>query len=445
MGEAMRDEGDTTVRTDGTGAPLSGERELTVELVLGRRYLGRHALRGQRLRVGRGPDCHVRVDHASVSREHVELYRQGPIVAFRDLESTNGCHLNGRPAPQGVVAAGDVLRFGECIGIVRERTALEDGEPFGELAPGLFGGAALRAVLSSLRAAARSDIPIMLVGATGCGKERVAQAIHQFSERSGRFHALNCATLPTTLAEAELFGCQRGAFTGADRARTGHLRAAHLGTLFLDEVAELPLAVQGKLLRALEEHVVIPLGDTESVEANARIVVATQEPLGEAVARKTFRSDLFARLAGFRIDLPLLRNRRAEIPGLFFHFLDRYAPGATFRIEARLVERLCLHEWPGNVRELELFTRKLLALHGNEPVLRGNFGRECLEGANGSTVPTASEPPASKAASRRDHDLTKLRAALAGNNGNMSAAARSAGISRRRAYRLLDPDRNGRT
>jgi transcriptional regulator with PAS, ATPase and Fis domain len=441
MTRDARSEADTTVRTAGTGPAGGLERELALELVLGNRYLGRHALRGRRLRLGRGPDCHIRVDHESVSREHVEFYRQGPIDAFRDLGSTNGSHQKGRPATHGVVAHGDVFRFGECVAMVRERTELEEGAPFYEVAPGVFGGAALAKALSSLQVIAKSDVPVMLVAATGCGKERAARAIHDYSGRSGRFHALNCATLPAPLAEAELFGSQRGAFTGAERARSGHLRAAHRGTLFLDEVAELPFPVQSKLLRALEEHEVIPLGDTESVAADARLIVATQEPLGELVARKTFRADLFARLAGFQIDLPLLRNRRAEIPGLFFHFLDRYAPGATFRIEGRLTELLCLREWPGNVRELELFTRKLITLHGKEPVLRSRFGRALLGVAADDVEPPPSEPDRAPPSHSRDNDLTRLRAALDGNSGNVSAAARSAGISRQRAYRLLTSGR----
>jgi transcriptional regulator with PAS, ATPase and Fis domain len=217
----------------------------------------------------------------------------------------------------------------------------------------------------------------------------------------------------------------------------GHLRAAHLGTLFLDEVAELPLSVQSKLLRALEEREVIPLGDTKRVAVDARLVVAAQEPLGELVAKKAFRADLFARVAGFQIDLPLLRNRRSEIPGLFFHFLDRYARGAKFRIEARLTELLCLHEWPGNVRELELFTRKLIALHGEEPRLRAAMGRALLGIPAGGAEGAPSESDGDSPPRSRENDLTKLRAALDDNDGNVSAAARRAGISRQRAYRLL--------
>ena len=431
----------TTARTGGTDDHGTRERELAIQWVYGSAYAERHALRGARLRIGRGEECHLRLEHPSVSREHAELQRQGPIFSLRDLGSTNGSYLNGQRTEHAVIADGDVLRFGDFLGIVRLHDRTDEETFFSELAPGLWGGATLRAVLQTAQSAARTDVPIVLLGETGSGKECVARAIHHFSARSGRFHALNCSTLPTELAEAELFGHARGAFTGADRARTGHLRAADRGTLFLDEVSELSFAIQAKLLRALEQREVVPLGETESVAIDARIVVAAQQPLERLVEKNAFRADLYERLAGFRFDLPPLRARREDVPGLFFHMLEKYGAGLRQKTDVKLLERLVLHDWVGNVRELELFTRKLLGLYASEPVLRREFADGILKEKVGALPTTGVE----RSEDRREHDLRRLTAALREKNGNLSAAAASIGISRRRAYRLLGKRTNGAT
>jgi DNA-binding NtrC family response regulator len=434
LSDAARMTENTTARTGGTDDRAPLERELAIQWVHGSAYAECHALRAARLRIGRGEGCHLRLEHASVSREHAELQRQGPIFSLRDLGSTNGSYLNGQRTEHAVIADGDVLRLGDFLGIVRLRERTDEQTSFSELAPGLWGGATLRKVLETSQAAARTDVPIVLLGETGSGKECVARAIHHFSGRAGRFHALNCSTLPVELAEAELFGHAKGAFTGADRARMGHLRAADRGTLFLDEVSELSLAIQAKLLRALEQREVVPLGETESVAIDARIVVAAQRPLEQFVEQDAFRADLHERLAGFRFELPPLRVRRDDIPGLFFHMLEKYAAGSRPKTDVKLLERLVLHDWPGNVRELELCTRKLLGLHANEPVLRRELADGILKEKMSALAATTEEQ---HARDRREYDLRRLTVALEEKNGNLSAAAASIGISRRRAYRLL--------
>jgi two-component system response regulator HydG len=275
-----------------------------------------------------------------------------------------------------------------------------------------------------------------VIGETGTGKDRFARAIHELSGRPGPFHAVNCSALPPSLAESELFGHLRGAFTGAGGTSVGHLRAAHEGTLFLDEVADLHSSVQAKLLRAIEDHAVMPLGGTALVAADARIIVAAHEPLEAIVARKGMRQDLFARLSGFRLDVPPLRDRRSEIPGLVFHFLGKHGPSRPPELEPKLLERLCLYDWPGNVRELELVLRKLLILHAQEPVLRRRFSVGLLPEQKSNGV-GAELRVAANPLNRREHDLRLLKAALAKCGGNMSRAAEMAGVSRRRAYRLL--------
>jgi transcriptional regulator of acetoin/glycerol metabolism len=429
---------DTTQPTDGGGLALTAGGELAIQWVLGSAYRERSSLSASRLRIGRGPDCHQRLEHPSVSREHAEIYRQGPIHALKDLGSRNGTYLNGRRTEHGVISNGDVIRVGDFVGIVTLLPSSLEASAFGEIAPGVLGGPTLAAALATALAAARTDLPIMVIGPTGSGKERIARAIHELSGRRGRFHAINCAALPATLAEAELFGHERGAFTGAERARLGHFRAAHHGTLLLDEVTELPMASQAKLLRVLQEREVTPLGATSPVPIDVRIVVAGQEPLERCVERKTFRADLFMRLAGFQAVAPPLTARRDEIPGFFGQALSRQGTSAP-AVDAKLMELLCVHDFPGNVRELELLAQKLLALHGGLPILR----REHTDGIllrSADASPAPAESTSRRFHDRRDHDRARLNEALVRHDGNVTAAAASIGISRRRAYRLRGND-----
>jgi two-component system response regulator FlrC len=279
--------------------------------------------------------------------------------------------------------------------------------------------------------------------------------MHEWSGRKGPFVAVNCATLVPTLAESELFGYRKGAFTGAERASTGHFRAAQGGTLLLDEVADLPEAVQAKLLRALEQNEILPLGESSPVPIDVRVLAATQIPLSILVAERYFRADLCARLDGLTIRLPPLRDRRQEIPFLLLHLLRMHSGGQPPEVEPRLVERLCLYDWPFNVRELDLLVRRLLVLHGKAPVLRRSFLPEHIlnRPASAAKAPTGSFPPPSVGGAptsppaqntpeyhraRRDRELSQLGEALRAHNGSVARAAAAVGISRQRAYRLME-------
>jgi transcriptional regulator with PAS, ATPase and Fis domain len=347
--------------------------------------------------------------------------------------------------------------LGEWVGVViRVAAAVPEPEPVFEVLAGpLAGGPVLRPVLEQARLAARSSLPTVVLGETGTGKEGVSHAIHDWSGRHGPFVAVNCATLVPTLAEAELFGFRKGAFTGADRASTGHFRAAQGGTLLLDEVADLPEVVQAKLLRVLEQREVVPLGETTPVPIDVRVIAATQISLGELVNERRFRADLCARLEGVTIRLPALRDRKQEIPYLFTHLLRIHSGGSPPDVEARLVEQLCLYDWPFNVRELDLLVRRLLVLHGEAPVLRRSFlppqllerggaarastGRVDVRGSGRGDVqdqPAPNTPEHHR--SRRERELSKLGEALRVHRGNVARAAADVGISRQRAYRLME-------
>lgn len=387
-------------------------------------------LEGRQIEIGRDVASGFRLEFASVSRRHAEIYRDGPVYAVRDLGSRNGTYLNGARIAHGVLAAGDILRIGDCVGVV---LAGADGRPVTEIAPDLFAGDGLASALDDARRAAPSRLPIVLVGETGTGKERVSRAIHAWSGRQGGFHAINCAAFAENLVESELFGHAKGAFTGAHAASPGRVRAAHRGTLLLDELADLPLRVQPKLLRLLEEDSVIPVGDTRPHPVDVRIVAATQTPLEELVKRGVFRQDLRARLSGLVVRLPPLRERRLEIVPLFLRLLTVHTGGRAPSIEAKFAEALCLHDWPDNVRELDLLTRQLLALNGGEPVLK----RAMLPAVMRPSLPAPNESFGEAPGTRSEHDLLALRRALAASSGNVKAAAQSLGFSRQRAYRLL--------
>ena len=201
------------------------------------------------------------------------------------------------------------------------------------------------------------------------------------------------AALPEGLAEGELFGYRRGAFTGADRASPGFFRSAEGGTLLLDEVSDLPLPLQAKLLRVLQEGEVQPLGETRPVAVDVRIVVASQQPLMDAVREGRFRGDLLARLDGLTVRLPPLRQRKEDVPLLFSQLLREHTGGRAPAVEGDVVERLCVHDWPFNVRELVQLARQLLVLHANETLLRA-ADLPARIGVPGATVHVAAAPKA---------------------------------------------------
>ena len=220
---------------------------------------------------------------------------------------------------------------------------------------GLVGHSTCMATLGEMiRLVAPRSTSVLIEGETGTGKEVVAKAVHRLSLRSAKaFAVLNCAAIPESLLEAELFGHTRGAFTGAVQARTGRIEAAHGGTLFLDEIGEMPLALQAKMLRFLECGELQRVGDNETLRVDVRVIAATHQPLERKAAEKSFRLDLYHRLAVFPIEVPALRERREDIEELAEHFLEKMGQGAPRkRLSVEAVAKLLVYGWPGNVREL---------------------------------------------------------------------------------------------
>lgn len=404
-------------------------------------------LEQDKLSLGRDPDCEVVLASGRVSRRHAQLSRSGPLWLLSDLDSKNGVFVNGKRAVNAALSPGDVVRIGDFVGVFLLAPRGTDLS-FAELGPGIFGGAAHRQAVAQARTAATSHLSVVLEGPTGTGKERFAEAIHEWSGRTGRFLGVNCAVYTKAVAAAELFGYRKGAFTGAEQASTGHIRAAQRGTLLLDELVELPLDVQAMLLRAIETREVLPLGETSATPIDVRFIAACQVPLATAVESGQVRADLRARLEGVLIRLPALASCKEIIFELFCALYERKARNAP-RISASFAEKLCLHGWPLNVRELDTFAQRcaLAAATGDSldtaqlQTLR--IGDE-RRGASGSVRPT--ETPHSVAVPGRkasdqfypEQELRALVAALTVNNGNLTKAAASLGLTRQRAYRMLD-------
>ncbi len=430
---AQESDGFSTKPSDDPPAPGKRKRQLGIRWVFPDFSGAVRTVSARPVVFGRGEESDVVLLGSEISRRHAELRWDGDVLSIKDLGSRNGLFVGGVQLVESPLQEGDVVRLGEWVGVVVHVDEREPNPAFAEIAPGLLGGPALaRAVELGLRAA-NSTLPIVLEGETGTGKEVTARAIHALSGRTGPFVGVNCAAIPEALAEGELFGYRRGAFTGAAAAHAGHFRSAQGGTLLLDELTELPLPVQAKLLRVLEERRVVPLGELASVPLDVRVIAATQQPLAEAVLEKRFRADLFARLDGLTVKLPPLRQRPEDLGYLVHELLARHAEGKHPALEALLVEALCLHSWPFNVRELDLLVRRLLVLFGNEPLLGVRHLPESWR--NPSEMPAGGPPPASE--SREDYDLARLVAQLKRHKGNLARAASEVGISRQRAYRLI--------
>jgi len=410
---------------------------------------------------GRSIECEITLDDASVSRRHLRV-TVGDDLRIEDLGSANGTTYDGaRLAPytetrvelgRPITLGGVTLFVHAAQSVVAPGRAAGPGVLFTPPVVEVVRDAALKKVYATLPSIAPSPLGVLVLGETGVGKEVFADAIHRLSKRAEKpFVKLNCAALPESILEGELFGYERGAFSGAVTARPGLFEAAHQGTVFLDEVGELPLHTQAKLLRVLESGEVLRLGSRAPRTIDVRFIAATNRDLDAAVARGEFRRDLFYRLEGVRVLIPPLRERPDDVVALAEFFLARLA-GRMGLLTPSLSEdakaALRRHPWPGNVRELrnvveralvmnpeaEFLTGATLLIHGagdddDEPSTERR-GRVTLR-AEGTT-PSSATPEATMSL-RSSLDEVERRAildALEKTGGNQSAAARLLGIGR---------------
>ncbi len=316
----------------------------------------------------------------------------------------------------------------------REYHAIQEQLPTGTF-EGLLGGAArMQAVFETVRKVATAEAPVLILGESGTGKEMTARAIHQRSpRRHGPFVAINCSAIPESLIESELFGHERGAFTGAHVQRKGRIELSAGGTLFLDEIGEVPLPIQVKLLRFLQEQTIERVGGRQEIAVETRIVAATNADLKKALAAGTFREDLFYRLAVVQITLPPLREREDDILLLGRAFLQRFAqesgkPGLAFAPDA--LRALRQHSWPGNVRELQNRVKRAVIMSESRRLSASDL--ELAANGDGSAAGTSLRE------ARESLEREMIRRSLRKHAGRISSAATELGISRPTLYEMME-------
>jgi len=413
------------------------------------------------IRIGARRGNDVQLSDSKVSGLHCEIRLDDRGYRLRDLDSTNGTYVSGlrindvyvQPGAQ-IALGGTRLKF-EPLGDSVE-IELSDTDRFGSM---IGRSVKMREMFARLEKLAKSDTTVLVTGETGVGKELVAEALHDHSPREkGAFVVLDCGSIPPNLIESELFGHERGAFTGATNSYAGAFERAHGGTVFLDEIGELPLAMQPKLLRVLERKEVRRVGGSKTLEVDLRVVAATNRDLGVEVNRGRFREDLYYRLAVARVHVPPLRERKDDLPLLIEHILATTPGGELASIAQETIDLMMKHDWPGNVRELRNVIERAVLLAetpDSEDSLRRSPASSAPKGeASGITVTPSQTATSAEASMTVPVDVTQpfknakqavisefekryISRLLAQHDGNISAAARAAGIDRMSIHKML--------
>src|SRR4051812_6435357 len=413
------------------------------------------------IRIGARRGNDVQLTDSKVSGLHAEIRLDDRGYRLRDLDSTNGTYVSSLRIndiyimPGAQIAMGSTrLKFeplGESVEI-----ELADTDRFGSM---IGRSVKMREMFARLEKLARTDTTVLITGETGAGKELVAEALHDHSPRSqnnGPFVVLDCGSIPPNLIESELFGHERGAFTGATNNYAGAFERAHQGTVFLDEIGELPLGMQPKLLRVLERKEVRRVGGSKTIEVDVRIVAATNRDLGVEVNRGRFREDLYYRLAVARVHVPPLRERKDDLPLLIEHILATTPGGETASIAQETIDLMMKHDWPGNVRELRNVIERAVLLSEtpehedslrraplpekrSEPSITVTPSHTATSADATMTVPVDVGIPFKHAKQNVISEFEKryISRLLAQHDGNISAAARAAGIDRMSIHKML--------
>ncbi len=448
---------------DDPGARLSVtiSNGMTVEVRLGQKEV----------KIGRGREADLQLPDLSVSRLHAKVFRVGLQYFLADLRSRNGTHADGKRITQLALENGTMFQVGpfrihfhrpvsgslageeptippgtssavtDSIEAVPVRVSRGRGKsPVAVEAPfGLVGGSPhVRKLIATIRRVAASDVPVLIEGETGSGKELVARGIHDASVRRERpFIVVNCGAISPELIESELFGHEKGAFTGATAQRKGAFELANNGTIFLDEIGELPITLQPKLLRVLEQKEVKRVGGNDLFHADVRILAATNRNLREAIARKTFREDLYFRIGAITVSIPPLRDRREDVDPIARHFLAEMGnsvPGPLPCLAPDTLDALITHDWPGNVRELRNAIQHAVVMAESGELTPADFSFLRQESKPGAEA----EAETGSGFSRWERaERTNILGELARQMGNKTKTARELGIAKSTLFEKL--------
>jgi transcriptional regulator with GAF, ATPase, and Fis domain len=407
--------------------------------------------------IGRDPSADLFLPIQAVSRVHAEVSWDAGRWVLRDLDSRNGIFVDGHPVKSAVLEPNAEARIGDALLKYVDEGArgASHYRIDGRMVPGhqrkvtstdLVGGVQMDQIAAEIEKIAKTPLSVMVLGESGTGKEVAARELHRKSGRTGQFHAINCAAIPSTLLESELFGYRRGAFSGADRDKPGIVKMADGGTLLLDEIGDMPVEAQAKLLRVLQSREVYPLGATAPERVDVRIVCATHRDLKRLIQAGKFREDLFARLNEYPLRLPPLRDRKEDLFLLCRAFLERYGR-PELELSYGFMLGLVHYDWPYNVRELEACIKRCCALAETQ-IIGDTLLPEAVRDAMLEYGQTPSERdsdlsvqppmiPSTRPLGRSIPTDAELRELLERHQGNVAAVGRQLGKARMQIHRWM--------
>ncbi len=434
----------TRIQRDGGHATVN-LRQCKLVVLNGPQRGSEHIVQGEVIRVGKGEENDLVMGDETVSRNHFEIVRDAKGYLLRDLGSTNGTYLDGAEIREAYIRAGAIIAAGAAelkFSPFEERIQIlpSEKEKLGEM---VGRSLLVRQIFGLVERIAPTDATVLIEGETGTGKDVLARTLHQLSKRKDApFVVVDCGAVSGTLIESELFGHEKGAFTGAANQRLGAFEYANGGTVFLDELGELSLDLQPKLLRVIEQREIRRVGGSETIKVDLRIIAATRMDLRSEIEKGKFREDLYFRLNVVPIVSPSLRDRRDDIPLLVEYFLKEMAGDDSPSLSDDSMAALMAHDWPGNVRELRNVLERALALRTDPGALVAPLGDSdslIINDRNdsGFKFEEGLSFRDQKEIWNDEFESRYLRWLLTGAKGNISKAARAADMDRKYLHKLL--------